>query len=282
PQWQKGMSLYMQEREARPSVYQDETAYAGAHRITGGSYRLIEALLQDLPSSSLHLKHQLLELENKTDYIRLRFDVEGDVVEINAKRVVLTIPPRVLAQHVRFTPELDQKLITLMQNTPTWMASHAKAVIRYQKAFWHDSNLSGNGFAIYPGAVLREIFDACSPNQDQAAISGFFALPADLRQEYRHDLDALLLEQLVRLVGKDAATPEEIIYQDWYQEPYTATAYDFTPPLSHPQYGHQWFQLDHWNDKLHFAGTETAKSFGGYLEGALESAKRVAKTLLTG
>ena len=92
-------------------------------------------------------------------------------------------------------------------------------------------------------------------------------------------MEALLLEQMVRLFGKEAANPQEIMLQDWSEEIYTATQADQAPLHDHPQYGHSWLQLDHWNDKLYFSGTETAKKFGGYLEGALESALRVARSL---
>jgi len=34
-----------------------------------------------------------------------------------------------------------------------------------------------------------------------------------------------------------------------------------------------------WKNTLHFSGTETAPVFGGYLEGALEAAENVLKTL---
>jgi monoamine oxidase len=38
-------------------------------------------------------------------------------------------------------------------------------------------------------------------------------------------------------------------------------------------------ELDHWNDKLYFSGSETAREYGGYMEGALYAARRVANAL---
>jgi monoamine oxidase len=34
-----------------------------------------------------------------------------------------------------------------------------------------------------------------------------------------------------------------------------------------------------WDDTLHFAGTEVAPEFGGFIEGALEAAENVLKTM---
>lgn len=280
PQWCTGKALYQVDRNAAPQAYYDESTYAPARRIQGGTYRLVETLLQYLPEDLLKLNHRLDKVTDHHDHIELQFSHTGMPLKVKARKVVMTIPPRLLANAIAFNPRLDVKLHKLMCNTPTWMAGHAKAVIHYSRPFWRESGFSGNAMAAYQGAALMEIFDACSANGEQAALSGFFALPAALRQQYRDDLEALILEQLVRLFGKEAAQPEEIIIKDWFAEALTATPADEILPQSHPQYGHRWLQLDHWKDKLYFAGTETAEQFGGYLEGALESSERVARTLL--
>ena len=281
PQWTNGKALYQTDRELPPQAYVDHATYEPARRIQGGAYRLVEALLQNLPDETLKLNHLLREVINQNDHIELHFDFNSSPQVIKARQVIITIPPRLLINSVGFQPELDLRLRDLMNNTATWMAGHAKAVIRYRHAFWRAANLSGNALAAYRGAAMAEIFDACSPDGKYAALGGFLALPAAQRREYRSDLDALILDQLVRLFGKDAAQPDEIVIKDWCDEAFTATAADENPPTTHPEYGHAWLQLDHWNDKLYFSGTETASQFGGYLEGALESTERVMKCLLT-
>lgn len=280
PQWDRGNSLYLSEREGLPQAYVDRTTYADARRIHGGSYRLIEVLLKSLRRETLYGGHQLVEVKDQLGHIELLFNTGEGSLTVQARRVVLTLPPRLLINTIRFRPGLDAKLADVMRDTPTWMAGHAKAVLCYRHPFWREVSLSGNAFSTYPGAALTEIYDACSPDGKFAGLSGFFALPAELRRTYRGDLEALIIEQLVRLFGKEAATPETIVIKDWCEEPYTATAADQVPPATHPAYGHPWLQLDHWNDKLFFSGTETAPQFGGYLEGALEATERVVKSLL--
>ena len=280
-QWDNGKTLYQTDREIPPQAYIDSITYGSARRINRGTYSLVETLLQQLPQEKLKLNHHLLEVINRNDYVGLNFINDSTHLTVKAKQVVITIPPRLLVNTVWFNPVLDLRLRELMNNTATWMAGHAKAVIHYRHAFWREADFSGNALAAYRGAALAEIFDACSPSGEQAALSGFFALPAALRGRYRGDLNVLILDQLVRLFGKEAAKPEEIIIKDWFYEPLTATQADESPPTAHPHYGHTWLQLDHWNDKLYFSGTETASQFGGYLEGALESTERVVKCLLT-
>jgi monoamine oxidase len=280
PQWTRGHSLYQSERTSPAQVYLDEHTYAPARRIQGGTYRLIEVLVQALPSSLLKLNHRLREVIDRRDHVELRFDYQSTSLSVEAKQVVITIPPRLLVSSVAFQPVLDVPLRELMHTTPTWMAGHAKAVVRYHHPFWREAGLSGSALARYPGAALAEIFDASSNDGTHALLSGFFALPAVLRRQYRDDLEALLLEQLVRLFGKEAAQPQSILIRDWCDEPFTAASEDEQPPAGHPQYGHVWLQRGHWNDKLYFSGTETATEFGGYLEGALEATERVATAIL--
>ena len=279
PQWLSGSSLYQSERTSAPQVYVDHGSYAPARRVQGGAYHLIEILLQQLPPSQLKLNHQLREVIDRGDHIELQFQHASMLLNVKARQVVITIPPRLLVSTVMFKPALDARLHEVMFNTATWMAGHAKFVVRYPRAFWREAELSGNALAAYPGAVLAEIFDACASDGNDAALSGFFALPAGLRSQYRDDLEALMLEQLVRLFGKEAAQPEAILILDWSEETLTATPQDAQPLSSHPQYGHAWLQMDHWHDKLYFGGSETAAQFGGYLEGALESTERIMNSL---
>lgn len=279
PQWLEGRSLYQADRQLPAQPFIDHTTYASARRLVGGSFRLIETLLAQIPSDLLHLQHRLQSLTDLGEHVELRFDNPSTTLTIDARQVVLTLPPRLLMDSLIFDPPLDANLQHVMSHTSTWMAGHAKAVIYYRQAFWRKADYSGSVLASYQGAALGEIFDAGSANGGQAALSGFFALPASLREQYRDDLEALIIEQLVRLFGKAAAQPEGVVIKDWFTEPYTAAPADEMPPPSHPLYGHPWLQLDHWNDKLYFAGTETSNEHGGYLEGALASAERVAKAL---
>ena len=280
PQWCVGTSFYQSDRSQPPQAYVDQGTYAAARRIQGGAYRLIDVLLQTLAPSILKPGHHLLEVIDQHDHVELGFEHHSMRVSVEARQVVITIPPRLLANSVTFTPALDARLHALMSATPTWMAGHAKALIRYGQPFWREAGLSGSALAVYQGAAMAEIFDASASDGAYAALSGFLALPVALRRQYRDELEALILEQLVRLFGRAAAQPEQIQIMDWCDEPFTATAADEQPPAGHPQYGHRWLQLDHWQDKLYFAGTETATDYGGYLEGALESTERVMNALL--
>lgn len=276
----QGECLYQADRLLPPQRFRDTETYASARRIEGGTIRLIEALLQQLPADRLRLNHRLVSVEDRGDCAEACFECNGEQLTLQTRQLVCTLPPRLVLNTVRFQPELAPGVQNTMQSTATWMAGNAKALIRYPTAFWRAANISGSAFAAYPGAILGEVFDACDDEGKHFALGGFFALPAALRQQYRNDLEALIVAQLVFLFGPEAAKPLEIIIQDWSEEEFTSTQADAAPLNYHPIYGDTCFQLDHWNDKLYFSGTETAKQFGGYLEGALEAAERTARQIL--
>ena len=279
-QWTQGLSLFQTDREQTPQRFNDPASYADARRLEGGSQILVDSLLAELPSSHLHSGHILTHIEDAGEHVKLVFtQADGATRSLTARRVAMMFPPRLMAQHINFAPTLNPRLRQLMQDTPTWMASHAKAVLQYETPFWRQQGLSGSAFASYPGAMLGEIFDSSSADGSTAALAGFFALPAELREKYRSDLEALIIEQMVRLFGAAAARPLQIHIHDWYSEAFTATELDKTPPDGHPSYGHRFFQLDHWGDKLYLGGTETSPLYGGYLEGALQSAQHIAQQL---
>lgn len=275
PQWDKGHSLYQMDARQAPSLYIDVETHVGSRRIDGGCGQLIRGLIRSLPDASIHLEHRLLSLTDKGTHIDLVFATPHGQRNIQARRVVLAAPPRILADTINFEPGLSPKFIQLLRDTPTWMAGHAKAFAVYERAFWRQFGFSGNGQLRYPGAVLAELYDACPPNLQTAALFGFFGLPAAVRGHYRENLEALVVQQLTGLFGEQAANPLRIIIQDWSTETFTACKEDQIPPRTHPAYGHPLLQLDHWQDKLYFCGTETASQEGGYMEGALESAERV-------
>jgi monoamine oxidase len=278
-QWDTGHSLYQADANSAPAMFIDTETHAAARRIKGGCQQLIDRLVQRIPGAILHPQHRLLHLADRDTHIDLVFDTGSRQVTYQTRQVVLAVPPRLLADSVVFEPALAPELLRAMQDSPTWMAGHAKAVLVYHEAFWRRHGYSGNALMRYPGVALAEIYDACSGQDESAALFGFFGLPAVIREQYRDNLETLIEQQMTKLFGAAAANPLHVVIQDWSREALTATGQDCAPPAEHPPYGHRWLQLDHWRDKLYFCGTETAAESGGYLEGALEASDRVFTAL---
>ena len=123
---------------------------------------LAESLAAAIPQEALHLGCVLREAMDRGDHIELLFDAGGEMVTVAARRVVLAVPPRLLAEQVRFTPALPSADRAAMSATPTWMAAQAKAVVGSSgPPAWREAGHSGNAFVVHDQAVLGEIFDAC-------------------------------------------------------------------------------------------------------------------------
>ena len=79
------------------------------------------------------------------------------------------------------------------------------------------------------------------------------------------------------MIGEEARTAISLEVMDWAAEVETAGEGDLIAPLSHPDYG----SIEPaWQGRLFFAGSEAAMEGGGYMEGAVEFAERIARTLL--
>jgi monoamine oxidase len=155
------------------------------------------------------------------------------------------------------------------------MAGHAKVIAIYDRPFWRDAGLSGDG--ISHCGPLVEIHDAGEANHVHGALFGFAGVPAIMRQGNDFDLSALALVQLTQMYGPNAAKPIDILVQDWATETFTATEEDRVQnPQGHPAYGTPAALRALWHGSLLLGSSEMASGFGGYLEGALEAAELIA------
>ncbi|MCU0240440.1 MAG: FAD-dependent oxidoreductase [Pyrinomonadaceae bacterium] len=96
----------------------------------------------------------------------------------------------------------------------------------------------------------------------------FIDMPQEVRQQ-------LVIEKITHFLGEEAAKPIEYIDKCWTEEEWSRGCYvGIMGPNTLTQFGHvlrKPFGL------IHFAGTETAKKWNGYLDGAIESGYRAAE-----
>jgi monoamine oxidase len=244
----------------------------GSFRLDGGLSALIDAMVGVLPADALRLGHEVQALRHDGGQIVAKTP-NGGIIEAN--QVVLAVPPRVAAGFA-FAPMLPETAIAAMAKVPTWMAGQAKAVAVYETPYWRDEGLSGDAMSRFGPMV--EIHDASPADTSLGALFGFIGVPPAARSDeaaLRHHI----LSQLERLFGGKAAMPKELFVKDWAFDPFTATPADVSPMHVHPSYGLP-FALDGlWEGRLVFGGTEVAREFGGYLEGALEAAELAFQAL---
>jgi monoamine oxidase len=279
PQHDDGTGLHLTDPDKAAEPISGPPIHQGARRLQGGTASLIEALAKGLPQALLHLSHELTRVEDCGTHVRLAFSTAQGPREIEAKRVVLALPPRLLAEHVGFVPELDDATAEAVRNAETWMAAHAKVMIAYDRAHWRDQGLSGNAFVTHEQAVIGEIFDACNAGGTGAALGGFLAFSPELRESFAVGLPLLMDSQMVQLFGS-ALSDGEQHYQDWSNERFTCSTLDRTTSRGeHVEIANPMLRRALWGGRLHLGGAETASHAAGYLEGAVNAARRIERTL---
>jgi monoamine oxidase len=245
-----------------------------AMRMKGGTAALIATLARDLQPGAIRLNTRVTHMALTETGVDVTTD-KGQV--LSASHVLLALPPRVLAACVAFDPLIPPTVMSLWQNTPTWMAPHAKFLAVYDRAFWRDAGLSGA--ARSQTGPLVEIHDATTA-EGQAALFGFVGVPADARARAgAAAVIAACVRHLGQLFGPQAAMTTATLYKDWAVDPLTATPDDLTAG-EHPSPNlRPWIEGD-WQHRLTLIGSETSRTEPGYLAGAHEAAERGVATLL--
>ncbi|MGJ4942231.1 flavin monoamine oxidase family protein [Bradyrhizobium sp. HKCCYLS1011] len=279
PQHDDGTVLHLTEADKAAEQISGPPIHQGAQRLPGGMASLVAALADELPNERVHLGYQLTRIMDCVTHVRLVFATATESVVVDAKRVVLAVPPRLLVDHVGFSPALDDATSEAMHNAATWMAAQAKVAIAYDRAHWRDKGQSGNAFVSHEQAVVGEIFDACDGDGAKAALGGFLAFPPQLREAFAVGLPMLMASQMVQLFGS-ALDGGEQHYQDWASERFTCSAADRAEPRSeHIEIANPMLRRALWDGRLHLGAAETASHAAGYLEGAVNAARRIERAL---
>jgi monoamine oxidase len=281
PQRDDGTVWVLTDPNQKPQRLENEKLHAGALRIAGGMTRLTEAIAAKLPPDRVALSNVLTGLQDMGTHVEIVFYTPHGEVTQTARRVVLAMSPRLIEEHIFFSPALPDQVQRALLARPTWMARQAKAVVVYANAVdFRASTGSGNAFVHHEQAVLGEVFDASSMDGNVAALGGFLALPPAERARFREGLEMLVTSQMVQLFGP-AFEVGILHYQDWATEPCTCASLDRREDTAaaHPQVGDPQLRSELWDGKLRFAGSEFAAQHAGQLEGALIDAERVAAQL---
>lgn len=255
-----------------PRRYPTPPQEATSFRLAGGSAALVRTLLSSVPEDRLVLNAPVSAIVMENSQIRLSLP-QG---EATADWVISTLPPRLMQDAVRFTPEIPAGTAQLWRATPTWMAPHAKFFAIYDRPFWREAGLSGTAQSMV--GPMPEIHDACTAS-GQAALFGFLGIGAADRARLGDAAVAdACVQQLERMFGAEARNPVATIIKDWAADPQTAVPLDVAEP-GHPVPVDRWVH-GAWSDRLLMAGSETAPNEPGYLSGAVSASKKVVETVL--
>lgn len=194
-----------------------------------------------------------------------------------SRQAIIAVPPAT-ASRIAYDPPLPRRLAASLG---AWESgSVIKCFVRYERPFWRESGLSGT-------VMWRDqhgLF-ACEASRDacHAMLVVFMGGPraacwgvldeAGFRTE--------LLSRLAAALGPDAAMPLEVLRRDWTNDGWSGGGYGDMIMDIQAHDAETVLRAGH--PPLHFASSETALSFPGYVEGAIvagrEAARRVVELL---
>ena len=268
-QYQKGQSVLVYNTVAPAHYFESATDESSAKRITGGSFALINMLSQGVENQ--------IELNTKVETIteiRNGIEITTNKGSYSADKIIVTLPPK-LSTTLSYNPELPEHLVSAMDQTHTWMSNAIKVGMTFSKPFWREKNYSGTVIG-QVGPVI-ELYDHCNAEENSYSLMGF--VNEGLRDVNSEDRKERILSYLEKYLGESVRNYTDYFEKDWSKDEFT-TCENLKSVHMSPQYGNAVFDEFYMNGKLLFSGTETAKQYGGYLEGAVISGLAAAKQIL--
>ena len=228
---------------------------AQEYRIKGGSMSISEKLSKNL---NVHLNEPVrIIFQNASGCI-----VKTDKNSYKCDKVIVTIPLS-FNEKIVYSPPLPPSKTDFIQNTK--MGSVIKIVVIYKEPFWRMGGYSGEIISDQPPIFLS--YD-CSTNDYYGLVT--FVCAKDIP----HYSKQKILEGFAKYFNdKRALTPLEYHEKNWAEDEYSGGCYFATFDVSRRG------ELQKSFGNIHWAGTETANEWMGYMEGALESGERVVNEI---
>jgi monoamine oxidase len=242
---------------------------AQATRVDGGMMQVATKLAEGL---EVRLSSPVRRIEHGDSGVHVHFDGGS----LRASRVVVAVPPKLVAA-IAFEPALTGKRAELVEKMP--MGAVIKCTAIYSEPFWRSEGLSG--LCVSDRGPIHVSFDNSPPEGKPGVLMGF--AEADnarrLGKLSQTERRAEAIACFVRCYGERARTPTDYTDHVWENDPWSGGCYGaFMPPGVWTSLGPS---LREPIGRIHWAGTETATVWSGYIDGAISSGKRAAKEILS-
>jgi monoamine oxidase len=201
--------------------------------------------------------------------------VEAEGLTARAQRAIVALPPP-LAARIAFSPSLGGQRDQLQQRFAGGAMTKCAAV--YPEPFWREAGLTGQ--AVSDSGPVITTFDNSPPDGSPGVMLGFISGAEAIRHARRPKSERrrVVLDQFARLYGDQAAHPGIYLERAWAEEEWTRGGPVFSPtPGALSAYGEA---LRRPAGRIHWAGSETATVWCGYMDGAVRSGERAAEEAL--
>lgn len=250
----------------------DTEGGAQQDRFVGGSALLPLGLAERLGEEALVTGAPVRRIEHGDGSVTVHAD-GGRVVR--ARRAIVAIPPA-LAGRIVYDPPLPGRRDQLTQRMP--LGTVAKCMAVYDEPFWRAQGLSGQ--ATSDTGPVKLTYDNSPPQGTPGVLLGFLE-GQRAREAGRMTTDErrrMVLDCFGRFFGDRARDPDHYVERLWAEEEFSRGCYGaHMPPGAWTGYGDA---LRAPIGPLHWAGTEVAEVWSGYMDGAVRSGEAAAREVL--
>ncbi|HWM53789.1 MAG TPA: flavin monoamine oxidase family protein [Solirubrobacterales bacterium] len=248
----------------------DTEGGAQQDRLDGGAQLLAIGLAESL-GDRVRLGAPVRRIEHGGGGVR----IGADGLDVEAGRAILALPAA-LAARIDFDPSLPARRTELARRFRPGRLNKCMAL--YEEPFWRADGFSGE--AVTDAGPVTLTFDSSPRDGSAGVLLGFVGGPdademAGMDEAGRR---AAVLACFARLYGPRAERPLDYAEQEWSAEEWSGGG-----PTSN-------FGPGGWTEcgpalrqpvgRIHWAGTETATVWSGYMEGALQAGERAAAEAL--
>jgi monoamine oxidase len=238
--------------------------------IIGGAQGLSQALADEL-GASVVLSTPVRRLVQSHDGV----DAISDNAMVSGRYALVAIPPT-LAGRIEYEPSVSVGRDQLTQRFA--MGAAVKVIVTYEHPFWREAGFSGE--VVSSDGPMSVVYDSSSHDDQQPALVGLVA-GSQARQwstQPLADRQRRVTGALARYFGDAANTFSDYQELDWGMEAWSrgGPAAALSPGVLTSSFGH----LRKPEGRIHWAGTEAATEWIGYMEGAIQSGERAADEIV--
>ncbi|XP_038642899.1 amine oxidase [flavin-containing] A-like isoform X1 [Scyliorhinus canicula] len=246
---------------------------AQERKFIGGAQTISERLADRIGRDRVRLGSPVVRVEEEADGVSVTCE-GGESFE---GMFAISAVPHAILQKISFLPPLPAMKSQLIQRMP--MGSVIKTVVFYQTAFWKERGFSG--CSVSDTGTVDCSIDDTKPDGSHPAIMGFIV--SDKARRMSLDTPEQRKESVCKHYAKifkmkEFLDPKDYIEKNWMEEAYSGGGFSNTfGPGVLTSFGEALLQPV---GRIHFAGTELATEWTGYMDGAVQAGERAAREVL--
>ncbi|XP_025079119.1 amine oxidase [flavin-containing]-like [Pomacea canaliculata] len=252
------------------------TAHGAQERkLIGGTQQISEGLMKKIGLDKVLLNRPVCKIEQTSGGVSV-YDTCGNVYQASHCIVALAPP---LQTRITWSPPLPARRNQMLQRLP--MGSVIKTFHYYKTPFWRHKGMSGAAAIDDDEGLVASTYDHVLHDGSHPALVGF------VLSDRARTFCELSVEERKRRICKlyakvfqtdDALHPVHYEEKNWAADEWSGGCYTvMMPPGLLTTFGEE---IRAPVGRVHWAGTETASQWTGYMEGAIQAGERAAREIL--